>query len=710
MNNNYKPPFLLLIIDNWIRIGIIIPFLTLVFILTGYTTTTAQIVYTDVVPDYEILKNSNYDIDINNDGVIDVTINHIYTSQNGIAADIISVLPQAGSQVAVSNESASVFFRDDIIDASLNWCSDNKILMLHDDEWNQWGDWIGVNAGFLGVKIKQDQAYYYAWVRIHNHHFINYPSYYECVLDYAYNSISDLSIQVGAGLPMGATSVSAQDVANFFDGRDIQFIFNKAWNEDDLLEYRLVLTKATDTSAYDIGVMNQLDESQYTSVMIDTSNPLGYIKSTFSEATFDKDGDSLLPMMNYRIHLLNVANSGNPEDNTLSVPSPVFYLQAICNAAQKPVAFDGANSHNASDIGVYFGNAEEEQFIKEYRIYVAPAYNTNPFTIETVLSLSNSYYTPVLPQGSTINTAVNANQLDVTGNLFTEDEFYRVYVLSLADSNYSIVSAISQPSRKFIIADPNFFYAGQKTGSNVKFFACDSLFSSGDSWTRYDSDTVEIDMNRDGISDFKLTSYYVESVTSAHYEYNILPYRNNAVLVCDHPEHNNWVDVLMQFETISAGYEISHSISLFSKFDYSSMSNYYYWAGHSNLFYSGYIGFVMRDNNTPQYAWLKMQGGYFIEYAFQDVNSGIDQHSTKNKFQIFPNPASEFIQIQRSASSALNEVYSVSMVNSQGIVLDEFGFTGKVMQKNIETYPSGIYLVVFHQKGKVIETQRLIVQ
>ena len=37
MNNNYKPPFSLLIIDNWIRIGIIIPFLTLVFILTGYT-------------------------------------------------------------------------------------------------------------------------------------------------------------------------------------------------------------------------------------------------------------------------------------------------------------------------------------------------------------------------------------------------------------------------------------------------------------------------------------------------------------------------------------------------------------------------------------------------------------------------------------------------------------------------------------------------
>ncbi len=688
-------------------------FTTAVF-LSVFIPLTAQVVYTDVVPDYEIPENSNYDIDINNDGIIDFEIDYEYIYQWERKNHIIKIIAKGLNQVAVSNESASVFSDDELIDENLNWSSEDEVLMFSENPFEKIGNWIGVEKGYLGVRIKIDQVFYYSWIRIFNaYYFYDLEAYFrsEMVVDYAYKSSSGLAIEAGQGMPAEATSVFGQDISNYFDGRDIQYSFTKARDELDYSEYRIVLAKASDSTVNDLEVMNQLQVGQYTAIEVDTTDHEPFLELTFSETTLDKDGDSLFPLTKYRIHLLNVAASGNPSDNKLSTPSPEFFLQAFCNEIKTLAAFDSGDNHDAGDIEVYFTKADESQFIKEYRIYVSPASNTSSLLVDTALSLSNNHYTTVLSSNSNINLKLNPNQMDVDGNFIHDDIFYKIYILSVADSIYSIISAISESSRKFILTEPDLLYAGQEEGDKVRHFVCDSLFCSSDNWLYYiGNDTVDVDLNRDGLNDFKLISKGCESTGGTYYEAYIMPYRSNAILVCDHPEHDNWVDVLNKYELIGEGYNRSNSESLLEDYGWSPIPNVFYYYGHGQFPYNKYLGFVLMDNDVPQYAWLKMQNGYFIEYGFQDINSAVDTNSTENQFEIFPNPTSEFLQIQKRANEALNEDYLVSMVNSQGIVVGEFTFSGATLQRDIKKYPSGIYLLVFQQKGKIIESKRFIVQ
>jgi hypothetical protein len=613
----------------------------------------------------------------------------------------------------MTNDSASALIKDDIIDDNLLWSNVNEVYIQYMgyDYGGAMGNWTDIDEAFLGLRLKINDEYHYSWLRLHFNN--EYPTDMIAV-DYAFNESANNAITASESLPAGATSVFAADKDDFFDGRDIRVSFTKAFYETILFEYRIILAKADDTTAYDLEFMNALSSEKYLSVLVDEISP--FIRGiNLTEETVDIDGDLVGKFVDYRIHILNVAASRNPEDNTLSTCSEVFNLQAYTQKVDDLSAVDIDNTYSAEDIQVSFTAIEKESFLSEYRIFIATL-NDSDLDVETALSLSNDYYTRVLPSDSLIITTLHAKQIDINGNQVAAHTLYQIYILSVADSVYSISSAISPASRRFALNDPNCLTAGQKTGNALQSFECDSLFCEFPYWTGendYGEGEVYIDLNRDGILDFYLYGKDDGGLMYNMHHLFLVGERNNMVLICNHEEHENWIDALKEHDAIGDNYDWYADTALL--IDY--YANYYDgttdYEGHlpSNYqFTEYYIGFFIFDqNNNIQYAWLKMKGNEFIEYGFQDVIGGINTHISQNNFNVFPNPASDFIHIQLSDASSLLKNNTVSIINSLGILIDEFSLTNRSVSKNISTYPTGLYFFVIKNADGILERHKVIV-
>lgn len=687
----------------------------LILALYSFSVNYGQVNYTDIVPDRSI---NDLSFDVNDDSITDFVINIDWSNYGSIYhLDFYIVVTGAG-QVALTNDSASMIMAGDIIDENINWSMVDTIPMLYIREYNvNQGNWNCEDAsGFLGFRIMVDDKYHYSWVRINLGQINNIYTPAWHAADFGFELTPDSSIIAGDGIPLGATSVYARDKNYYSDLIDIGGSFTKAFDETLFSEYRAILAKADDSTAYDLDVMNQLPESRYYSIAIDSADASHVIKINISNVTLDKDGDSVKNVRDYRVHLLNVSITGNAIENILSTPSSVFYLRARPRATY-PMGWDDGDKNNSDDIHVSFPHINNEQYLWEYRVFVAPLDTTTNFDLQTAISLNEEYYTNVLPSLNNIDTMLKANQLDVKGNIIKESVLYQIFVLSLADSNYARISALSLPSRRFILKTPNNFFAGQKTGNNVNYFGCDSLFSEDAIWKEgfNGSEETYIDMNRDGITDYTLFGHYSASPSASSSSWLIKGHRNNRVLVCSHLEHDNWIDVLRENDAISEDYNSSNELVTLVTESHSDFYGTYERTGHfpngvlSHSTYYYYIGFCIMDGDKPQYAWLYLKGAEFIDYAFQELNSGVDESLSATKFTIYPNPAHDILYVKNTEQGITAGDSQVKIMNNQGIIISEFSLAGPAYQLDVSGYPSGLYFCLISEEGKEIETLKFIV-
>ena len=682
-------------------------FLMLFFTLANNSTLLGQIVYTDQVPDFRLNGNASVSVDINNDEITDLTFVATRVQEDDMWIYKINIFTSASCKVAVSNESASVLQEDEIIDVNLNWSGQDEVLMLvYAPGWGQSGNWMDVDNGFVGIRIYDDEQIYYAWIRVNAS-----PLNKLWIVDWAYESIADTPIIVGDGLPTEATSVFGKDNYDYFDGRDIKASFTRAHDESNFSEYRIMIAKATDTSAYNLDVMNLVPEERYISFIIESLDTRQVISQYLSADAVDINGNALDKLVDYRLHLLNIASSGDLNENILSVASPIFMLQAFTQPVDHVVGWDCNDNNSADDICVSFSPTSEELYIGEYRIFVALDSDTNSLTLETALSISDEYYSSILPSDTTSQIILNSDQFAIDGSIIKEGIYYKVYVLSVADSIFSLGSALSQYSRKFSLNNPSLYRAGQQLGDHVNYFSCDSLFSNPCHWVQ---PSVQIDVNRDGLIDYTLYWDYSESTYYLSNKFDITPERDNMVLICDHEDHENWVDILNENHAISEDHHWTNENAILHDSYYSSWGgNYFY--GHY-FFYNMetyvpiYVGLKIMDNENPQYAWIHINQEFFISYGFQDINSGTTQEPASDLFRVFPNPSNDFIYIQTSITNMSKQEFSVAIINSMGFETDRFKTNEEIIKKDIKDYSAGLYFLVFYQNNRIIEKQRFIVQ
>jgi len=174
----------------------------------------AQVIYTDVDPDVildaAVDEEEIYELDINNDGTIDVDIKNVksawynygFVNPRPGGGVVTSFLFYACDTWSSTYHIALKFEEGDVIDSELNFLTSTQASM----------GWAAVYAGngcttgqfheesengkYLGIRITLDEGetYHYGWVRV------EVDSIYSkvTVLDYAYEQTPDLGIEAGA--------------------------------------------------------------------------------------------------------------------------------------------------------------------------------------------------------------------------------------------------------------------------------------------------------------------------------------------------------------------------------------------------------------------------------------------------------------------------------------------------------------------------------
>lgn len=98
--------------------------------------------------------------------------------------------------------------------------------------------------------------------------------------------------------------------------------------------------------------------------------------------------------------------------------------------------------------------------------------------------------------------------------------------------------------------------------------------------------------------------------------------------------------------------------------------------------------------------------GNLTDYSIVSATQEIVQY----KIQIYPNPANEFIHIQSSTNSTLNNNTSVIIFNNMGYIIEEFKIKNQNTVKDISQYPAGLYFFVIRESGVILETHKVVIE
>lgn len=691
----------------------------LIFFIIFSISVFSQVVYQDFAPDKEFVNRKGFDLDINNDGHNDCKLEYFFCDDGFSWINSYSIRTYDGCKVAIENDSVAAILQGETIDANLNW-SDSTLLYIQYIRESYFytfrGNWREVREGFIALKINIDGEDHYAWIRLlFNNIEMNYKMW---AADCAYNENAESGIIAGQSIPLPATSVYIEDVNDNSNGSDIKFSFTKAVDESLFTEYRVILAKAGDESASDVNIMSQLNSDRYFSIEITSNDSSFAITDNLLVGTVDKDGDAIEKFSEYQAYVLNVGNIAAL--NMLSAPSEVLSLQSYIDAIDVPYAEDDGNNNTSDDIKVSFETDISTEFISEFRAFIIPFSDTISLNAQDAWNLPEGYFTSIPIQNeNNYEIHLKSGQLDIFSKPIEAQKDYQVQILSVPDSSNCRTPEISVPSRRFYIDTFNSFYAGQKEGEGVQWYACDSLFApfpyiNGENPNHSYLDEYEIDLNRDGINDISVTgAYYITPGGSFRQVYWFSGLNENKVLVSDEVGHENWVEILNVGDPINANYSWHKSTSTL-KNTYSYIcgtvydSGFYQFPFQTDIEY--YIAFLLRKDDNTQYAWLKLLGPQYLEYGFTDNTTGLAESMNQNTFQIFPNPTKNMLHIFSLNSSGKLSNNSVSVFNSVGIKMDEFDLSNANYEKDVSLYPSGMYFFIIKQNGVVLETKKILIE
>ncbi|MFJ8512067.1 stalk domain-containing protein [Lysinibacillus xylanilyticus] len=221
------------------------------------------------------------------------------------------------------------------------------------------------------------------------------------------------------------TTLTAADVNDYGDGRDLQVSFMKPSDETNVNHYRIFVVP---TAYYSSFSLSQANSSSY--YITESRGGNKSVTRTLDWTTRDVRGNLITEGTNYRVYVLTVANGNSSSVNALSSASLDITLaknkavQAVSNVNASDVNDFG----DGRDLQVSFNHAPDESNISEYRIMVVP--KNSPFDTSIASNIKNNY-TVVSTSGNSTNQVLNATATDIYGKSITNDTLYNVYVLSV---------------------------------------------------------------------------------------------------------------------------------------------------------------------------------------------------------------------------------------------------------------------------------------
>jgi len=184
---------------------------------------TAQVVYTDVNPDYSVDDDNNANgltaigLDLNNDATVDFILAAGDTTDAGTRVRYSLVAPAVAAN-AVAGETPSAFNyalalnMNDAINNTLNWISSTNTMAYNVASANPYGEnWNGVTDKYLGLRFTVGANVHYGWARMD----VQAIGDVWTLKDYAYNATANGSIT--AGQMAGVNTMELESLVHFIN-------------------------------------------------------------------------------------------------------------------------------------------------------------------------------------------------------------------------------------------------------------------------------------------------------------------------------------------------------------------------------------------------------------------------------------------------------------------------------------------------------------
>ncbi|HLT32712.1 MAG TPA: hypothetical protein VKZ98_02895, partial [Aquaticitalea sp.] len=171
--------------------------------IAGAADASGQIVYTDITPDFSGGINTDYALDLNNDGTIDFEINQDQISYYGIVTiNRFRLFPTDAANEALVDDPSSGMYAypfalnsgDVISNGQTTWNNNgfstgyqslNYAVSYYGSLYND-GNFVDVTDKYIGLRFNISGQTHYGWARLD----VNAAASIWTVKDYAYNSVA----------------------------------------------------------------------------------------------------------------------------------------------------------------------------------------------------------------------------------------------------------------------------------------------------------------------------------------------------------------------------------------------------------------------------------------------------------------------------------------------------------------------------------------
>ncbi len=248
------------------------------------------------------------------------------------------------------------------------------------------------------------------------------------------------------------TNLIVTDMGNNGNGTDLQVSFTKVADESNVAEYRIFVIKSTNSSGFNLANALSIPASNLFVVNKTGSN----ISVNLAANSKTINGELIANNIAYKIFVMTVSNivqefniteilsTASPEITLVddSAPTP---LQAVSNLQIEDVGFAG----NGTDLQVAFSKVSDESNVAEYRIFVVNSASSANFDLAMAESVATENLFVVDNTGANISVQLASNSKTTTGELITNDNLYKVFVMTVSNDSAINTNTLSTPSAEF---------------------------------------------------------------------------------------------------------------------------------------------------------------------------------------------------------------------------------------------------------------------
>jgi hypothetical protein len=193
-------------------------------LITTVNAAKAQTVYTDIIPDSTVnTDGGTFNLDLNNDGTFDFTFFETHNPGGSSTSSYTKtgISPLGSNAIAGSVSGAYIYpfamNSGDTVKASLTWnIGSNQSMGSYWGGVAPYGNWLGLNDKYVGLKLDVAGNIYYGWARLD----VDATGSAFTIKDYAYMNSIDQEIVIGA-TSVGINNQQLEETTIYNDNREI---------------------------------------------------------------------------------------------------------------------------------------------------------------------------------------------------------------------------------------------------------------------------------------------------------------------------------------------------------------------------------------------------------------------------------------------------------------------------------------------------------